>query len=143
MLIDPIKAALDSLHEALREEADHFNYAATLFEGRQSAEVFRALAAERTEMADEVEGEIRKRGLPKAADPDKEWVSNLVTRAKAVFSADDQAAVVAERQKNEQELVRRLTAALQVDLEQETRECLEQILPRLLQAQDQLRELKT
>ena len=69
MLIDPIEVALNDLHQALREQADHLDDAATLLETDAASGLFRSLAAERRQMALDLEPHILKIALPKSSNP--------------------------------------------------------------------------
>ena len=141
MLIDPIEVALNDLHQALREQADHLDDAATLLETDAASGLFRSLAEERRQMALDLEPHILKIALPKSSNPEKELVQKIITRAKAAFSSDERSSIIRERLRADEQLNRRVTTALRESVTPELRHLLAGMAERLSQRQGELNEL--
>ncbi|WP_041522118.1 hypothetical protein [Gilvimarinus agarilyticus] len=99
-----LQVALNDLHVALMESADHYRYAAEFVTDERTGKLFETLAEARDLLADEAEEAIRDAGdLPSVPDADRETGEHLLQRLEAVFSADQAADVMAQRLEGEQE----------------------------------------
>ncbi|BFM19210.1 hypothetical protein [Gilvimarinus japonicus] len=102
VLRNDLQVALNDLHVALMESADHYRYAAEFVSDALTGELFETLAEARDLLADEAEEAIRDSGdLPSVPDVDRETGEQLLQRLEAVFSADEAADVMAQRLEGE------------------------------------------
>ncbi|MDO3386319.1 hypothetical protein QWI17_10760 [Gilvimarinus sp. SDUM040013] len=111
VLRNDVQVALNDLHVALLESADHYRYAAEFVTCELASELFKTLAEARDLLASEAEEAIRARGdLPSVPDPDRETGEQLLQRLEAFFSADEAADVMAQGLEREAEFEQLLNA---------------------------------
>ena len=103
------QVALNDLHMALQESADHYRYAADILQDAAASDVGKTLAEERRTLAVQVADAIRQSGeLPGAPDPDREAAEQIRERFETMVGDDEVSAIMAHRQQGEEELLRML-----------------------------------
>lgn len=84
------QVALNELHAASQQTADHYRDAADFLEDEQVAEELRAIAELRDAIVRRLEDEIRATGdLPSVPNADKEGIEQLIHRIRAALSPDE------------------------------------------------------
>ena len=98
ILRNDTQVALNDLHRALQESADHYQYAADFLEGSAASDVCAKLVRERRGLAARVADAIRESGeLPGEADRDLEAAEQIRQRFEALVEGDEVSAVVTHR----------------------------------------------
>lgn len=102
-----VQVALNDLHVALQESADHYRFAMEYLGDSPAYRVCEQLAHAREELAAEVVGAIRASGeLPSEPDRDLETAAQLRQQFEALLAEDAVAGLVRQRLRSEKELQR-------------------------------------
>ncbi|MCK7597393.1 hypothetical protein M0G74_08950 [Microbulbifer sp. CAU 1566] len=100
-----VQVALNDLHLALQESADHYRFAAEFLGESPACQVCEQLAGAREALALKVADLIRAAGeLPSEPDRDLEAAAQLRQQFEALFSEDAAAGVVRQRIRSEMDL---------------------------------------
>jgi chromatin segregation and condensation protein Rec8/ScpA/Scc1 (kleisin family) len=137
-LSNPIEAALNPLHEALRNAADHARDFAELAEDVSLVNLLRTLADRHAKQAGKLERMIRKAGLPKMPDPERQLIARSLVHLKARLTGDRHAALVKAQQAAEQEIVSAGSAAMQTELPKPARQLIARIIESVVKDQGEL-----
>ena len=90
VLRNDLQVALNDLHVALMQSADHYRYAAELVANELACQLFETIADSRDLLAKEAEEAIRDSGdLPSVPDVYRETGEQLLQRLEAVFSTHE------------------------------------------------------
>ncbi|MGI8740251.1 MAG: PA2169 family four-helix-bundle protein [Gammaproteobacteria bacterium] len=144
MLLNDAQIALNDVLVNIKDAADHYDDAAGMLEPAATAALFRELAQQRRDIADELESHIRNLGgLPRNADGDRETVARLLARLKATLSADKRIELLTEREHVEGGIDTMIATALRQDLPADTRDYLQQVRADIENARQRLAEAKT
>lgn len=135
ILKDPADVALNRLHVALCKAADQYEHSASIAADPKISAFFRELALERKSMAKTLEEHIRKIGLPRLPNPEREGLEKLATTLKTAVAGDRDAALINDQKTLEQNISVACTASLQERLLDSTREFVTSIAERILAAQ--------
>lgn len=139
LLRSPEQVTLNEIETLCLESADHYEAAAQQSEDERLAALFKQLAAERRELADELAAHIRALDdLPQSPDPDRETVGDLISGIRLFFSADPRAALLDERRSAEEKLAQAVQHALQQGLREPALSTLQRILSHSQLASQQL-----
>jgi uncharacterized protein (TIGR02284 family) len=121
--------ALNDVETLLVEAADHYAASEKKLKNPELSELFSRLSGQRSTLAAELADHIRAMDdLPQTPDPDMETVGGLLTSVKALFSTDEQSALVDERVQFERKIADAARGALQEDLPQNAKELLTRIV---------------
>jgi predicted trehalose synthase len=102
VLRNDLQVALNDLHVALQESADHYRYAAELITEPLIGETFNTLAESRAQLAHKTAQAIRDNDdLPSVPDTDSETGEQLLQRLEAALSINEAADIVAQRLEGE------------------------------------------
>lgn len=103
------QVALQELHRMAQKSVDHFEDSAEFVEDEAAAQLFKRLASEREQLAQQLAQAIRDTGdLPAAPDADREAGEQLIHRLHAWFTADQTQDVLEQRLNAEQEVLHTL-----------------------------------
>lgn len=132
VLLNEVQVALNNLHVALMESADHYRYAAEFVSDTKTRELFEALAEARDLLADKAAEAIRASDdLPSVPDTDRETGEHILQWFKAVFSADEAAEVITQRIEAEAQFEQQLNtpemAVMDKDYPSLRQECLHSV----------------
>ncbi|MBU2885525.1 hypothetical protein KO507_07100 [Gilvimarinus agarilyticus] len=104
------QVALQQLHIALLENADHYRDAAVFVSDTSAESCFEQLAAERESLARDFAAEIRStEDLPSVPDPEREEGEQFINHLSGLFAADETGKVVAQRLQAEQQLAQMIS----------------------------------
>ena len=99
------QVALQELYRLAQESADHYRDSADFVDDASTTRLFKHIADEREELAQQLAQAIRGTGdLPAAPDADREAGEQLIHRLHAWFTADQTRDVLQQRLSAEQEL---------------------------------------
>ncbi|WP_049722838.1 hypothetical protein [Gilvimarinus polysaccharolyticus] len=105
VLRNDVQVALNDLHVALMQSADHYRYAAEFVTDKLTCELFDTIAHARDLLAKEAEEAVRNSGdLPSVPDADRETGEQLLQRLEAAFSAHETEGVIYQRLEAESQL---------------------------------------
>lgn len=98
VLRNDLQVALNDLHVALLESADHYRYSAEFVDEPSTRELFTSIAQARDILTKETEQAIRTSGdLPSVPDVDRKTGEQLLERLAAAFSSDQTAELINQR----------------------------------------------
>ena len=143
MLRDDRQIAFSETLVLCEDSAEHYRAAAEAVDDTTLAELFRALAAERDRLAEQLTEQVRLLGdLPRLPDPDRESLDDLITRLKSLFVADHRQVIIDERDALERQLADQLAEARALALDDSQRAVLSAIDCSVRQAHTRLAEAR-
>lgn len=102
-----LQTALNDLHVAVQESADHYRDAAEFIDDPAAAELFTTIAGERDSLEKALADAVRDTGdLPAGPDSEKEAGEQLIHRLRTLFASDQAADVIRQRLDSETQLER-------------------------------------
>ncbi|MDO3383081.1 hypothetical protein [Gilvimarinus algae] len=103
VLRNDVQVALNDVHVAFMESADHYRDAADFLNKASVSRGLIAIAEQRDQLVGDIEKAIRDSGdLPSVPDTDRETGEQLIQHLTAMFSADETQGVLQQRREDEQ-----------------------------------------
>jgi uncharacterized protein (TIGR02284 family) len=116
-LRDPTESAVNGVKSCAEKSAHLYEDAAKRASDPEVRELFDRVAAERRALTRRLSDEVRSMGeLPEDPDPDAEFVHRVVNAVRAFFAEEDRA-LLEDRERAEAELAEAIESALSVEVE--------------------------